>query len=1394
MNKQVFNCCQAAQALAKRGENIDRCFIGISPGGVGQSLYSAHINAVYGMNHAFIDPNIWYDEHELRKQVEQFASCFILTAQEAPETSKRMREDLYKKTMSADGIAGRRPYGYVTRMIELCGWKRMEVNRLMLLKGVTEQNFPSILRRSFLWKPLARFVAQNFLDEHYPDAELDGCFPKDPTLKDFLVSGPAIASSLQLQHGFERTWTREQCRDMIEQYCVLGGDSGLTESKMREACGLPPRQAASSTGDAVVLQPPSPSQDDAQREQLKAAQASFIELCWQKRMFACTPAMFQHCKLPDDLAREDRSKLLQTLKDHRLVQKVSRKTKGKDHYMPCLVAEHAVFAAFPIQSHTDAPFLFPEIWHMQPLRDYLSGHEAREHNLLTFMDVLRNLEKGLKKHGNKGKEETKNLLTITGRRNKLEQAEQVAAKLLGVLQEHDSQTASQSSRRKGKQAPVLERQVTYKSSSSETCPIRSRRTPRNPAAQSCPRRLLALLCPDTIDLDLENAFFCIMSQFMRRLPISRRLHDQVCATLEKCASCRESIIKEDLRASWESGKKALLEVAHGGAGPEFFSGLAFMQELERASSYMKWIAVCCLPSMYEQCLTDSSKPCPESSVLAYLYQALEDYVLQAWQSYLMEMPMVHLSLHFDGVRIQLPPGISLGLIIEQSTQRIAAATGFKEKKHYFFADYLLQQSARSEELTPNPARLKPWNCIPHALAFVLEEDQRVGRWLTEPSEINERAAAHKIRDYRRCGKELKVLLYPTWEILLEKGCRVIIHTDHRGIPASVGCIAQDKVASVGNLNLSLPLEELRGVLESCVDSSGLIYFHCFAQSAKIPPEVQAKSHAGLLDLQAGWSPLTIRPSRDKHGGCTLPCDVLEGLSNFFLRGTYQNSWAACCRHSLAVVQDTSFWSRTDISLDIAECMSFHQYSELMQNLRARRILLAARSVSLCLPQLAVLSSIPSNFHLSWDGLMEPQINERLLVYRSSHALLGSMSVNLQCSSNVSEIFIGRMSQQLYAIARLPWPCTAGGQMLYYLTGIEAPLALRIRTLGPAAPPQGKHHLQITWTKHSFKLAVDGLRFPTLRLLANDFEMPKPYSKVFVQLVRSPANSTPLSAVIESLPAQISARSVVDCCACGAEQVLATGGMSACPACFSLVCSRHVRAEPQEPCPSCGARLLRAFWPDRLGGGEAIQKSLSSSESQLFCDEDQNDLCGEAMDEYVSENSSIVTVGDKLLQLLKLEVSTAKIAPDTKRHVRCPLCPFRAFSRADRTRDHIKKYHTKAVQYCASGTKQLRVIQALFDYDQIMGQPKRDRYLARSATLMRRTVVHLDCSSNRIDRQVRLVLSGQGPKYVRDCVAADSPIWRRALNLYYDSDFANMVYQEILLSHAKLSTVSRCITA
>ena len=240
-NNELFLCNQAAIALAKRGLNIDRCFIGQSPGGVGQSLYSQHLAEMFKQNHCFFDPNVWHNEEELRKQVESFARCCICTGQEAPESHKKLHTDLYKKTMSADGITGRKPYGYTTRMFSITGWKRLETNRLMHFSGVTAANFNSILRRSLVWKPKARFLNAKFLMS-YPDHATDGFFVEDPTLSRFLASSQASAAGLRLQHGFEVLHSKDQCYQMIEEYAAGGGDEYLTEDSMRAACGLPLRQ------------------------------------------------------------------------------------------------------------------------------------------------------------------------------------------------------------------------------------------------------------------------------------------------------------------------------------------------------------------------------------------------------------------------------------------------------------------------------------------------------------------------------------------------------------------------------------------------------------------------------------------------------------------------------------------------------------------------------------------------------------------------------------------------------------------------------------------------------------------------------------------------------------------------------------------------------------------------------------------------------------------------------------------------------------------------------------------------------------------------------------------------------------------------------------------------
>ncbi|CAE7755872.1 unnamed protein product, partial [Symbiodinium sp. CCMP2456] len=70
----------------------------------------------------YFDPNIWYLDEELRKQVKTFARSFIMTGQEAPESNKKLHIDLYKKTISADGIMGRKPYGCITKMFHIVGW------------------------------------------------------------------------------------------------------------------------------------------------------------------------------------------------------------------------------------------------------------------------------------------------------------------------------------------------------------------------------------------------------------------------------------------------------------------------------------------------------------------------------------------------------------------------------------------------------------------------------------------------------------------------------------------------------------------------------------------------------------------------------------------------------------------------------------------------------------------------------------------------------------------------------------------------------------------------------------------------------------------------------------------------------------------------------------------------------------------------------------------------------------------------------------------------------------------------------------------------------------------------------------------------------------------------
>ena len=171
-----------------------------------------------------------------------------------------------------------------------------------------------------------------------------------------------------------------------------------------------------------------------------------------------------------------------------------------------------------------------------------------------------------------------------------------------------------------------------------------------------------------------------------------------------------------------------------------------------------------------------------------------------------------------------------------------------------------------------------------------------------------------------------------------------------------------------------------------------------------------------------------------------------------------------------------------------------------------------------------------------------------------------------------------------------------------------------------------------------------------------------------------------------------------------------------------------------------------------------------------------------------EDETIVSPGDDLLDLLKAEVgrvSRMSLSADQRRHRRCPLCPFRCFQRWSQWDTHVRGHHTASKQFCCSGTKQLKVIMALFDHDRLR-RVTGDNYLGRSAELLRKTVrPPLNPKHNEIDRYVRLVFTGEGPEFANLSTVEQNMVVRRVGNVYYTKDFATMLYQEMVVHDSKV---------
>ena len=184
-----------------------------------------------------------------------------------------------------------------------------------------------------------------------------------------------------------------------------------------------------------------------------------------------------------------------------------------------------------------------------------------------------------------------------------------------------------------------------------------------------------------------------------------------------------------------------------------------------------------------------------------------------------------------------------------------------------------------------------------------------------------------------------------------------------------------------------------------------------------------------------------------------------------------------------------------------------------------------------------------------------------------------------------------------------------------------------------------------------------------------------------------------------------------------------------------------------------------------------------------------------------DSDGLVTVEADLVSSLDSEAQriiqalAKKGFPSSNGVFHCPGCPFRSFDRPTRLRQHLVRHHIKTNNFCCSGKKQLKVILSLHDSDMLRGQRK-GNLLRRSAELIRKSIrPPLSATNIKIDTWIRLLLDARGPKLVHvAALSKRSLLARRVGNIWYSKDFAEKLFQEMLLHHAKAGHTKRFCSA
>jgi hypothetical protein len=313
---------------------------------------------------------------------------------------------------------------------------------------------------------------------------------------------------------------------------------------------------------------------------------------------------------------------------------------------------------------------------------------------------------------------------------------------------------------------------------------------------------------------------------------------------------RDIIIRDDLKLPKEKGKVLLAKVACGGSIAPSFETCELLLRVQRAGRMFRWLACSIQPEVYEEAA--QTKGFAEASCFAYLWNAVEDYICSTWVDFILQGDVKHLSLHFDGVRLDKERcGGDEGVedFLRKSEQHILQVTHYHVdlavKRHSFFLQIItnIEQSSNQDI---DDVLLQRGNCIYAALFHLRVERCQILPILARSHPINAATLKTGFRCYRDVGRDLGIHLSPTLDRNFEMGKKYLLHLEGEGNPHCVGIeYVKDGLVIVFHLKkaFSMSIPELETALSSAMDESTAVLFEIGSEGS---PEMD-----GLLDCMAG---------------------------------------------------------------------------------------------------------------------------------------------------------------------------------------------------------------------------------------------------------------------------------------------------------------------------------------------------------------------------------------------------------------------------------------------------------------------------------------------------------------------------------------------------------------